>query len=390
MVHVSGVMMVKNEKKRIHVTLDSLKGFVKSLVIYDTGSTDNTLDIIREFSKKNNIPVNIKEGEFVNFEVSRNVLLDFAEEIEEIDYFLLLDCNDELRGGEKLLTFCEKFLNNNSITAFLLCQQWFSGEMTKYYNMRLIKNGKGWRYKSPVHEYLEDRTKKEGEPDKVFRFPDEICLYQDRTKDDDKTSKRFHRDREILTEEYEKDPTNARTVFYLAQTYNCLGDKENAYKYYNIRKDMKGFWEEVFQSNMKCGELAGALKKPWETSLGYFMKAAESCDRAEPFVSIAIHYKNMADKFPEKKIHYLKMSYMFASRACKFEFPHQCILFIDRFAYDYKRWHLLGIVAYYEKAYEEGKNACQMALKSRKESEIDVHNLRFYVEKIVEIEKAKK
>ncbi len=40
-------MMVKNEQARIKVSLDSVKRFVKCFIIYDTGSTDNTIDIIK-------------------------------------------------------------------------------------------------------------------------------------------------------------------------------------------------------------------------------------------------------------------------------------------------------------------------------------------------------
>ena len=44
-VHIALVMMVKNEQKRLNVTLNSVLGYVDSLVIYDTGSIDNTIGI---------------------------------------------------------------------------------------------------------------------------------------------------------------------------------------------------------------------------------------------------------------------------------------------------------------------------------------------------------
>ena len=75
MVHIAVLIMVKNEKKRLHVTLESIKNFADSLFIFDTGSTDNTIEICKEFSKKNKIPLRLKEGEFVNFEVWYHSLL---------------------------------------------------------------------------------------------------------------------------------------------------------------------------------------------------------------------------------------------------------------------------------------------------------------------------
>ena len=57
MVHIAVLLMVKNEKKRLHVSLESVKDFADSLVIFDTGSTDNTIEICKEFSEKYNIPL---------------------------------------------------------------------------------------------------------------------------------------------------------------------------------------------------------------------------------------------------------------------------------------------------------------------------------------------
>ena len=96
MTKIGVLMMVKNEKLRISVTLESIKNFADCLIIYDTGSSDNTIEICENFSKQNNIPLYLKQGEFVNFEVSRNISHDFADTVEFIDYLLLLDTNDEL------------------------------------------------------------------------------------------------------------------------------------------------------------------------------------------------------------------------------------------------------------------------------------------------------
>ena len=95
------VMMIKNEEKRIEVSFDSVKSICNTFVILDTGSTDRTIEITRAYCKKNNITLHLKELPFVNFEKSRNDLLDFADEALSNHYFLmLLDCNDELRNHD--------------------------------------------------------------------------------------------------------------------------------------------------------------------------------------------------------------------------------------------------------------------------------------------------
>src|ERR1700752_372163 len=137
-VHIAALMMVKNEHKRLGVTLESVKGIVQSIVLYDTGSTDDTIEIAQIFCNKHNIPLRLKTGEFVDFATSRNISLAFADTFPEIDYLLLLDTNDELRGGKTLRKYCEMF-HNKPNTGFLVCQEWWSGQYDKYYNMRLIK-----------------------------------------------------------------------------------------------------------------------------------------------------------------------------------------------------------------------------------------------------------
>ena len=152
-IHIALIMMLKNEEKRIKISLDSIIGHVDSMIIFDTGSTDNTINIIKEFSEKNNIPLRLKEGEFVNFCVSRNISLDFADTFEDVDYLLLLDCNDVLKHGDNLRKLAKEHINSSS-TAFLITQEWWSGAYTKYFNVRFIKARNGWRYKGSVHEYI--------------------------------------------------------------------------------------------------------------------------------------------------------------------------------------------------------------------------------------------
>jgi glycosyltransferase involved in cell wall biosynthesis len=373
--HIAVLMMVKNEKKRLHVSLESVKDFADSLIIYDTGSTDNTVQICKDFCEKYDIPLRLKEGEFLNFAESRNISLDFADSFEDVDFLLLMDTNDELKNGHLLRQFANDHKDVKNATAFLISQEWYSGKLDKYYNVRFIKAREGWRYVGVVHEYMKT-LKAENEGEEMLKINQEVKLYQDRTQDDDKTGKRFYRDKELLLAEHEKDPTEPRTVFYLAQTFSCLNDYENAYKYSKIRLELIGFWEEVFQSYLRCGEYSENLKMDWYESMTWYIKAYEHTARVEPLLKIAEHY--------QKKENWL-LAYNFLQLACRLSFPQQCILFVDNLAYEYRRWHLMGIVAYYIGEYSIGKNACITAIQNGKKINInvdrDVKNLEFYIAK---------
>jgi glycosyltransferase involved in cell wall biosynthesis len=365
MVHIALTMMVKNEEKRLHVTLESVKGIVSSMIIFDTGSEDSTLTILRDFSEKNNIPLRLKEGGFVDFSTSRNVLLDFADTFEDVDFLLMMDCNDELKGGKALIQFCKTKLETPD-TSWMMCQQWYSGISTKYYNIRLIKPRATWRYRGVVHEWIQKQD------DKDFycteKIPDKIVLFQDRTLDDDKTGKRFIRDRILLLEEHEKNPTDDRTVFYLAQTCSCLGSDDEAYKYYTLRANMGGFHEEVFNSHLRLGDLARRKNMPWEVTLGHFMTAIEHTPRVEPVIAIAEHYRD---------IKHWVLFYTFSQLACNLSYPTNTVLFVDDNLYNYTRWHLLGIAAFYVGQMEIGIGACKKAIEVANQ-DIDKNNLKIY------------
>ena len=285
MVHIAATMMVKNERKRIHVTLESIKDTVSSLIIFDTGSDDDTIKIISDFCDKHNIPLHLSHGTFVDFSTSRNELLTFADTIQGVDYLLLLDCNDELRNGLTLIEHAKEYLNNDkeSTTAFFIAQRWYYGNPTDlfYKNIRLLKPNKGWMYKFPVHEYLENTT---GD-NSTCRF-DDVTLFQDRTKDDDKSLHRFSRDKDILLKYKEDHPDSTRATFYLAQTFECLKDTENTFKYYKERSTMEGFYEERYLAFIRAGNNSPDV----ETSLHLWSNAYKIMKRAEPLILIAKHY----------------------------------------------------------------------------------------------------
>ena len=372
--HIALLMMVKNEQKRLLVSLNSVLGNVDSIILYDTGSEDNTIEIASTFCQENNIPFRLKQGEFVDFSTSRNVSLEFADTFEDIDFILLMDTNDELRGGAEMRKFCTEQMNTPN-TGYLLCQEWWSGQYVKYYNIRLLKARQGWKYFGKVHEWLKNTRFENDEEcdvsgDTKIRAPDTFVLYQDRTADDDKSWNRFERDKILLLKEHEENPSDPRTVFYLAQTFSCLKESKEALHYYALRTEMLGFWEERFQAYLRCGELSEDISEPWETSFIWYMKAFEHTQRVEPLIKIIEHYK---DK------NWL-LCFTFADLACKLTYPEHCVLFVDKQSYEYKRWHLLGIAGWYTGFLNEGKIGCQKAIECAN-LEIDINNLKFYQEK---------
>ena len=374
------VMMIKNEEKRIEVSYDSVRQYTDTFVILDTGSTDRTIEITRAYCKKHNITLHLAEIPFVDFERSRNDLLDFADEVLKNHYFmLLLDCNDELRNHSELVKIVENHSGPQS--GFHLRQQWWTGHsLDTYFNIRMVISHFGWRYRGVVHEYIARHAGKDGGND-IFKC-DDVILYQDRTLDDDKSQKRFKRDKILLHNAYLRITDDPRTLFYLAQTCNCMNQIQESYEYNLLRVKYEGFKEEVYHAYHRLGMLSQRLKHPWEESLGWFLKAYSHSKRAEPLCNIAEYYMTN-DSFNSGKPDW-HLAFCFISQACKLNFPHQQILFIDKNVYVYRRWHLLGRIGYYCNRFKEGRDGCIKALMAQ-DTQIDMDNLLHYMRKEQEL-----
>ena len=82
-------MIVKNESKIIKRFLDSVVSLIDGYCICDTGSTDNTCEIIQTYFKEKNMPGKLVEKEFIDFATNRNFALEECHSLTDIDYILL-------------------------------------------------------------------------------------------------------------------------------------------------------------------------------------------------------------------------------------------------------------------------------------------------------------
>ena len=93
---VGVLMMIKNEENSIAVTINSIKDYIKHVIIFDTGSTDRTIEIVKETCKTNNQELHLKVGVFKSFPESRNDAIEFAESVK-VKFLILMDAGDEFQ-----------------------------------------------------------------------------------------------------------------------------------------------------------------------------------------------------------------------------------------------------------------------------------------------------
>ncbi|MCI1946304.1 glycosyltransferase [Clostridium luticellarii] len=143
-------MIVKNESNTIRRCLSSVKNMVDEIIIVDTGSSDNTKDICREFTDK------IYDFKWIdNFSAARN--FSFAKATK--DYILWLDADDILlpEDIEKFKAMKKSFDTSlDSVTMKYNTGFDEYGNITlSYRRNRLVKASKNFKWIGFVHEYLE-------------------------------------------------------------------------------------------------------------------------------------------------------------------------------------------------------------------------------------------
>ena len=84
--NISAVIITKNAFETINTTLDSLIDF-KEVVIFDNGSTDGTLDVIKTYGN-----VSLYSGDFLGFGETKNYAINLASN----DWIFSLDADESL------------------------------------------------------------------------------------------------------------------------------------------------------------------------------------------------------------------------------------------------------------------------------------------------------
>ena len=147
-------MITKNAGEILRRCLKENKKHIDYWAILDTGSTDNTKEIIREELK--DIPGTLFESEFQDFSQARNKALELS--LKHCKYTIILDDSYELIGGEKLRELLQNSKNPCfSIRIGNLQNNFLQNE---YLSNRIIKTSENLRYKYRVHEQI-DISKKQ-------------------------------------------------------------------------------------------------------------------------------------------------------------------------------------------------------------------------------------
>ena len=324
-------MIVKNESSIIERCLKSVAPFISTWVIHDTGSTDSTREKIVEFFKELKMPGVLSEVTFKDFEFNRNAALKEAVKQKEIDYVLFIDADMELHVPDKTAFY--KFLTAPS---YRICQ--LSGSLS-YFNTRLVGRAifETAKYVGVTHEYICT-----GDVNNI-NIPTSLAVMND-SGDGGCKSDKFPRDERLLSGDLLVNPSNPRSRFYLAQTYNHQGKHTEAIQQYELYLKNPGFEEEAWYAQyMLC--LMHKNKGDDAKSLLEGMKAFERRPRrGEPLLKMAEHCRFAG---------WNHMAWIYAKLGNTLLLPDDS-LFVELPVYDFLFLFEMTITAYYVKELKLG------------------------------------
>ena len=300
-------IMVKNAGPQFEQMLNDNLNLIDRWTILDTGSTDETVDII------NRVLVGKKEGNFyqepfINFRDSRNRLLELAG--VDCKFILMLDDTYVEKGD--LRGFLNEVRSDQYSNSFTIT---IHSDDTVYGSNRIIKSNSKLRYIFTIHEVISDK-------DNInVVIPENRTYVIDRRFDymEKRTMERKQLDLKLLYEEMENNPNEPRVYYYLAQTYNILKDYEKAFYYYMKRCEFtnSGFIQERFDAAFELARICNFnLNKPWNECEKLYMNAFKIDEtRPESLYFIGIHYY-LENNF--------NLAYKYFKQGFEIGFPQHC------------------------------------------------------------------
>jgi GR25 family glycosyltransferase involved in LPS biosynthesis/glycosyltransferase involved in cell wall biosynthesis/SAM-dependent methyltransferase len=363
-------LIVKDEAAIIVRCLNSVKAFVDYVLIEDTGSSDGTQGIIRDWLARENMPGEVIEEPWQNFAYNRSHAMEKLRAIDGVDYALIMDADDSL----VLEPGFDPVAYKTAMRDDLYDIQIRHGG-SRFNRPQICSNRLPFYFKAVLHEYLEapqgpiSRRNAEG-----FHIQTGGGGVRARN------PRKYQDDAAALEKalETETDPfLISRYTFYLAQSYRDCGEKEAALKNYLKRAGL-GFWiEEVFESLYGAAKMAEALNHPDDEVIAAYVRATDALPSRAEALHGAARFCRARGRNEE--------GFQFAKRGAGVPLPSGG-LFVESWIYEYGILDEVGINGYWSGHYSESLEASVKLLGGKalpeNQRERVAANARFALEKL--------
>jgi len=316
-------MIVKQEAETIIQCLNSVSHFITSWCIVDTGSTDGTQQIIRDYFASRFIPGELHERPWRDFGTNRTEAIELALAMpHEKDYLFVMDADDTLEVTDPMWHLR---LNGDGI----LFQFTMGGAY--WSRMQCFRAQPGWKYKGVLHETLvgpEGHTLQRLDGVLINARSSSVKRGGWKVPED-----KYLNDAQIFIKAIsEMDPKEdpnlySRYHFYCAQSFRDGKDWESAIEWYQKRAYLGGWGEEIYYSLYMIAQMKELLKRPDDEIIGAFLVAWQS----RPTRLEAAY--NLVRFLSRKKANFLAWN---IARAALDAPPTEDILFVDKEVWEWR------------------------------------------------------
>lgn len=234
---ISLCMIVKNEEKVIERCLSSVAHLVDEVVVIDTGSSDNTKNIVSRYTQ------NIFDFQWIDdFSAARN----YAASKATGEWILVLDA-DEYVDEENFKEFIKELKNDaDNYDAYYAKILNFSGSygetLVQNYHDRIYKNNGEIRYYRKIHEQF----KHNNGLDLNYKNSNLLIFHSGYLKNTVSEKDKSNRNKKLIDIEMQKHNKNAFDYFNLGNEYSSLGEIEKALdayvEAYKLKTDFRLSW----------------------------------------------------------------------------------------------------------------------------------------------------
>lgn len=335
----------RDNKDTIQRMIKSCAPIVDCVVACDTGSVDNTKELIEQTCTELALPYEIHSDDWKNFGHNRTLMMQYARPKAEYSFVMDTDETLEIKPG-----FDKKKLKEDVLTVPT------SDGNSTYYRDKFFKNTIKWKWIGAAHEFASGpgaTTKGKVEDLNLKLYPKA-------------NNNHIERNYNLLTKDYERNPLDSRTLFYLGESAYDLGKNDEALEYYGKRVKIDFFPEEGWYAQYKIGKIYERLKN-YEEAEGAFLRAySKRPTRMEPMFDLAYMLAQKGDN---------TRACVFYEMAMKISYPKEDMLFIQDYLYNYYCAFNYCIALFYSNRLQDSFNLAEKIADELKDKmPADVYN----------------
>lgn len=320
------IMIVKDESHVITQALESIVNYIDYYVISDTGSTDNTETIIKEFFDSKNVKGEIFHDEWSDFGTNRSLVLQHA--FGRVQYAIMVDADDlvrmpsEIQSKQQLYQMLEPTFDGYKIGIIDETDSVFYWR-TQIFNMKVK-----WKYDGVLHEYpILANPRANSNPNNLKELPIKIVSRRLGSRNKMNILEKYRKDAEMLLRGLEKEPLNTRYMFYLAQSFRDCEEYEKSINWYQKRVDFGGWYEEVFYSLYMIGKMYMFHLHNEALGIRNSLKAFAVHPKRVESINTLVQYYKMKKEY--------RTALMYARKVKDVNFPKEDGLFLENELYSY-------------------------------------------------------